>query len=142
MNRIVVDASVVLKWYLVDEILGEQALKILAQYLSGHLELFAPSLIDYEVFNGLAIALRRGRIDRVILQKAVEGFLNLEITVCNMDEFAQKILDILDAYDISSYDACYLALAETKDELFVTADKALYNAVGEELKYVKRLEEF
>lgn len=142
MNQVVIDASVVLKWYLDDEELGTKALNILTHYVSGDINLMAPSLIEYEVMNGLKIAQKRGRINKESLLSGIEGFFNLEITVFNASHFSNKTLDILSFFDISSYDASYLALAENEKSPFVTADKVLYNKVRKRLKYVKWLEEF
>ncbi len=142
MNQVVIDASVVLKWYLDDEELGAKAINILTHYVSGDLNIFAPSLLEYEVMNGLKIAQKRGRIDKKSHLSGIEGFFNLEITVFNASHFSNKTLDILSFFDISSYDASYLALAENEKSPFVTADKVLYNKVHRKLKYVKWLEEF
>jgi hypothetical protein len=53
---------VVLKWYLDDEEYGQKALSLLAKYVSEELDIIAPSLLEYEVINGLLIAQKRGRI--------------------------------------------------------------------------------
>ncbi len=142
MNQIVIDASVALKWYLDDEELGTKALNILTLYVSDNINLMAPSLIEYEVMNGLKIAQKRGRIDKKTIQAAIEGFFNLEIKVYNASHFSNKILDILSFFDISSYDASYLALAENEKAPFMTADKVLYNKVRKKLKYIKWLGEY
>ncbi len=142
MNRIVIDASVALKWYLDDENLGTKALNILTLYVSDDLNIFAPSLLEYEVINGLKIAQKRGRIDKKSLQSGIEGFFNLEIKVYNASHFSNKVLDIVNSHDISSYDASYLALAENEKSPFVTADKVLYNKVRKKMKYVKWLGEY
>ncbi len=142
MNRIVIDASVALKWYLDDENLGTKAINILNHYISNEIDLLAPSLIEYEVMNGLMIAQKRGRIDKKSLQSGIEGFFNLEITLFNASHFHAKALDILSFFDISSYETSYLALAENEKAPFMTADKVLYNKVQKKLKYIKWLGEY
>ena len=142
MNRIVIDASVAFKWYLDDENLGTKALNILTHYISNEINLMAPSLIEYEVMNGLKIAQKRGRIDKKTLQIAIEGFFYLEISLFNASHFSNKVLDIVNSQNISSYDANYLALAENEKTPFVTADKVLYNKVRKKLKYIKWLGEY
>ena len=142
MNHVIVDASVALKWYLDDEDLGTKALNILNLYIANKINITAPSLIEYEVMNGLKIAQKRGRIDEDTLHTGIEGFFNLEITVFNASFFSDKVPDIVNAYDISSNDACYLALGEKEKTPFVTADKVLYNKVHKKLKYVKWLGEY
>lgn len=142
MNRIVIDASVALKWYLDEKNLGTKAINILNHYISNEIDLLAPSLIEYEVMNGLKIAQKRGRIDKKSLQSGIEGFFNLEITLFNASHFPAKTLDILNLFDISSYDASYLALAENENTPFVTADKVLFNKVQKKLKCIKWLGEY
>ena len=142
MNQVVIDASVVLKWYLDDEELGTKAINILTHYVSGDINIIAPSLLEYEVMNGLKIAQKRGRIDKKSLQSGIEGFFNLEIKLYNASHFSAKALEIINSSNISLYDASYLALAENEKSPFVTADKVLYNKVRKRLKYVKWLEEF
>ena len=62
MKRLVIDAGVVLKWYLTDEEYGQKALNLLGKYISNELDFLALSLLEYEVINGLTIAQKRGRI--------------------------------------------------------------------------------
>ena len=79
MKEAVIDASVVLKWFLTDEAYGQRAISLLTQYVSKELEIFAPSLLEYEVMNGLIIAQKRGRIKEERILTVIEGFVNLEI---------------------------------------------------------------
>ena len=143
MNQfVVVDASVALKWYLDDEELGAKALTVLTHYVSGDINMIAPSLLEYEVINGLKIAQKRGRINKNTIQSAVEGFFNLEIKVYNASYFSDEALDIMNSSEISLYDASYLALAENEKSHFVTADKVLYNKVRKKMNNVKWLGEY
>lgn len=52
MKRIVIDASVVLKWYLADEGYSQKALSILDKYVSNEIDILAPSLIAYSDETG------------------------------------------------------------------------------------------
>ena len=47
MKIAVVDASVVLKWYLPDEKYSHKALRLLDNYIADELDLLAPSLLEY-----------------------------------------------------------------------------------------------
>lgn len=78
MKRIVVDASVALKWYLGDEEHGQKALGLLDKYISDELVMLAQSLLEYELINGLIIARKRGRVKGENILKAIDGFMNLE----------------------------------------------------------------
>lgn len=139
MNRIVIDASVILKWYLADEKYSHVALGLLDKYISYELEIFAPSLLEYEVLNGLIIARKRGRIHKEKVIAAVEGFLSLEIEQKDISSFYPKVMHFSESYNLSAYDASYLAMADEEGILLVTADENLYERVKKDLKWVKWL---
>ena len=139
MKRIVIDTSVVLKWYLVDEEHGQKALGILDKYVSNELDILAPSLLEYEVINGLIIAKKRGRITEKKILTAIDGFISLEIKLINLSLFYPQVIHYSDIYSRSAYDASYLALADDERISLVTADKGLYTAVKKDLKWVEWL---
>lgn len=139
MKQIVIDASVILKWYLVDEEDSQKAIGLLQLYIADELEILAPSLLEYEVINGLIIAQRRGRIKEEKLRTATEGLLNLEIKLITLSFISQGILHYSKIYNCSAYDASYLAVAENNGIPLITADERLYNTVKKDLKWVKWL---
>ncbi len=141
MKRAVLDASVVLKWYLSDEDHGQPALDLLNRYLSGDLEIIAPTLLEYEVMNGLVVAQRQGRLHEEVTISAIEGFLDLGIKIVSVLNLYSRILHFCRVYTRSAYDASYLALAEAEQIHFITADENLYNAVKKDLRWVKWLGE-
>lgn len=141
MKQIILDASVALKWYLPDERLSHKAISFLDQYVFGELDISAPSLLEYEVINGLVIVQQRGRIDEKTVLKAIEGFINLEIKFKQMNFFYPKTLQFCRKYHLSMYDASYLALADKTRIPFVTADERLYNSVHKDFKWIRRLGE-
>jgi len=139
LRRVVLDASVVLKWYLVDEEYGQKALDLLFQYVSNQLEILAPSLLEYEVMNGLFVAQKRGRIKDEKLLTAIEGLIDLEIKLKNPSHFHSKIMHYCKVYHCSVYDASYLAIADVEEVTMITSDEGLYNAIKKDLKWVKWL---
>jgi predicted nucleic acid-binding protein len=139
LTRIVMDASVVLKWFLVDEEHGEKAMSLLGQYISNELDILAPSLLEYEVINGLIIAKKKGRIKEEKILTAMEGFLYLEIKLINLSHLYAKVLYYCRIYSRSAYDASYLAVADELGVPLITADEVLYNGVKKDLKWVKWL---
>jgi len=92
VKRIVIDASVVLKWYLSDEEHGDRALDILEGHASDRLSLHAPALLEFEVANGLAIAKRRGRVGDDDVLKAMDGFTELGIKLYPLSPFFPKVI--------------------------------------------------
>jgi predicted nucleic acid-binding protein len=137
LNRTVIDASVVLKWYLDDEEYGQKALSLLAKYVSEELDIIAPSLLEYEVINGLLIAQKRGRIKKDKILTAIDGFVNLEIKFLDLSNLYQKVLHYCNAYKCSAYDGSYLAVAENEGAVMITSDAGLYKTVRKDLKWIK-----
>jgi len=137
MKSAVLDASVILKWYLLDEMYGQKALDLLHRFITKELTILSPSLLEYEVINGLIIAQKRGRIKEEKILMAIEGFFDLQIDLRDLSHFYQKSLKYCRVYNRSLYDASYLAMAETEGIPLITADEVLYNAVKKDLKWVK-----
>jgi predicted nucleic acid-binding protein len=132
----VVDSSVVLKWFFEDEeYIGQAQLLIDACYLYGTIALFAPELMIYEALNATVTAVRRKRIP---VNEAFD-ILNdmMEIGVELNKPEPKRVLELSLEYKIAAYDAAYLALAESLDCDLWTGDRAFYNAVKNELPYVK-----
>ncbi len=128
MKRLVIDASVAMKWYFSDEEHGEKALKILEAHASDRLSLLAPALLEFEMANVMVVAKRRGRVKDEDTIGAMEGFTGLGISFYPMDSLFKKILGYCHVNGISAYDAAYIALAEDLKTDFVTADKRLFNS--------------
>ncbi len=139
MKRAVLDASVILKWYLADEEHGQKALGLLDDYVGKGLDLLAPSLLEYELTNGLMIAQKRARIREEKVLSAIEGFMDLEIPMKNLSDFYPQVLHYCKAYGRSVYDASYLALAESEGIALITADEGLYKAVKKGIPWVRWL---
>lgn len=137
MKRAVVDASVILKWYLLDEAHGAQALSLLQQCTAGELEILAPSLLTYELMNGLVIAGRRARLDQNTISLSFRGFMSLGIRFYEFSFFADKALQYCRLYGRSAYDSSYLALAEQEGVDLITADERLFNSVQKDLPWVR-----
>ena len=139
MKRIILDASVVLKWYLADEVNGQKALDLLNKYIGNDLEILAPSLLEYEVTNELLVAQKRGRVKEESILSAIEGFLDLDIKLVSFSHLYPAVMRYCKAYGRSIYDASYLALAEIEGVPMITADQGLYNVIKRDLNWVKWL---
>lgn len=139
MKRMVIDASVVLKWYLTDKKFGIKAINLLDEYISNELDILAPSLLEYEVMNGLIIAQKRGRIKEDKILSAIEGFKNLGIRLKSLSYLYPQVIHFCKIYNRSVYDASYMALALDEGISLITADEGLFNAIKKELEWVKWL---
>lgn len=124
----IVDASVVAKWFLKGEEWEEESLKLREMFESGEVELWAPSLILYEVGN---VIWKRRDIPIDIASKIVsKAFEYLkEIILIPTSEIAELSMRIARELKITFYDATYVALSTLRKDQLVTADKKLYDKV-------------
>lgn len=142
MTRYVVDASVVLKWFLRDEAEAPSSLAVLERFLTGAVDLIAPALLEFEVINGLRIAGKRGRISNESIKAAARAFLDLGLRFVPASFYAEKALDLAEKYDLSAYDASYLALAAESGIDLLTVDEKLLRAAKDMGRSARRPGEF
>jgi predicted nucleic acid-binding protein len=125
--RAVVDASVVLKWQLEDEEGLLQALALRDDFLlHRRIDLAAPSLLVYELTNGILTAARRGRIPRELAREGLSNLLATGIRLLPVDSLQVFALSL--RWRVSAYDGAYLTLAEQLDSEVWTGDRAFYTA--------------
>ncbi len=126
-SPLVVDASVVLKWQLEDEEAVAQALALRGDFLlHGRISLAAPSLLVYELTNGMLTATRQGRLPRSLAEEGLRTLLAAGIRLLPVDPL--KIFSLSLRWKVSAYDGAYLALAEKLDSQVWTGDRAFYTA--------------
>jgi predicted nucleic acid-binding protein len=129
MAKLVVDASVAIKWF-VPEPYSTEARRILDDYQSGTLSLAAPDLINAEFGN---IVWKKNRFQGLTAADALTiltAFRKLVFEFTSNAELLQDAYDIAAREGRSVYDAIYLALSVREDCRFVTADERFVNAVG------------
>ena len=134
MTKVVIDASVTLKWLMDDEECVDQAVALRDDGLKTAKVLYAPTLMLYEVINGLVVASRRGRLPEQEIPAALEDLLAIGVTMRTPDY--RLITASTLAHRLSAYDGAYLALAEQEDCDLWTGDQALYRSVSSTLKRV------
>jgi predicted nucleic acid-binding protein len=137
VKRIVIDASVALKWRLRDEEATTQADAILDDFLASRLELLTPTLFDYEIANGLRVAVTRRRLTEDEAAAALADFAQYSISRHDFAGLATVAFQLSGQHQRSAYDGAYLALAQFQDTWFYSGDKRLFNAVGHALAWVK-----
>jgi predicted nucleic acid-binding protein len=129
VSDLVLDASLALQWFLVDEADRKYSLSVLSSL--SEKQAVVPLLWFYEVGNGLLMAYRRKRI----AQDQIDGFLtrlkNLPIQAA-----PQAPIDVLDlpalaqTHSLTNYDAAYLSLALRLGLPLATSDAALRRAAA------------
>jgi predicted nucleic acid-binding protein len=130
----IVDASVVLAAFFPDEE-QRQAQALIRDHVAGRVHLAAPTLLLYEVANAVLQAMRR---ERIVDEQGAEILTSFEGLSISLEAVTwQQILPLAQRFGRSAYDAAYLALAEVTGQPLVTGDERMYNAVHEQLPWVK-----
>ena len=121
----VVDASVTLPWFLVDE---RTAFTDSLLDSINKIEYGAPSVWRLEIPNALLVAERKRRIDRARRLEALEQASRLRIKVDPELPDMQAISAIAERRQLSTYDAAYLELAIRLGFGLITLDRQLAQA--------------
>ena len=132
-GALVVDASVAAKWHLPDEDHADTADAILQRFVRGELLLWAPDYIRYEVPAAITVA-TQGRSPRLLPEagrQAIEKFLDLGLSTTDSRRLVLDAYPLVHQFGCALYDALYLALAQRLGIPFITADRRLYQRIGQ-----------
>jgi predicted nucleic acid-binding protein len=124
VNACVVDASVVIKWFL-----PEPYAEAAARLRRPGLELNAPELLLLEAANALWKHLLRGALDQDTAQEAIEALASAPIRWQGAPSLFADAFRIATQTRRSVYDCTYLALAIQLGQPLVTADRRFYDAI-------------
>jgi predicted nucleic acid-binding protein len=118
-RRIVVDASVVVKW-LVPE---DQSLRAVS--LRERFDFAAPDLIHAEIVNILWKKARRGEIADVDALDGLRALRYAEFRLESSEELAEQAFELSRLIDHPAYDCFYLCAAVQLNTVLVTADERM-----------------
>ena len=124
MKRVVVDASVAVKWF-VPETHSEAA----ARLLEPRLFLSAPDLIGPEFVNTLWKKVWRRELAAAEAAEIVRAFPAAGIEIHPSGELLSAALELAGVLDRTVYDCLYLALAVAQNATLVTADAKFHATV-------------
>ncbi len=93
-------------------------------------EALAPPIWPAEVGNAILVAERRGRIETAAVARAVELIRGLAVRITDDGVGADphRLITLARSYNLSAYDATYLALAMREGLPLATLDSALKRA--------------
>jgi predicted nucleic acid-binding protein len=124
----VLDASVILKWFL-DEEGTSQALQLRDEFYRGKREIVVPDLLLMEVANALRY---NPSFTGEEIKEAIETLFDIGILIVTPTRSLMvRAIDLAKSLNVTCYDAVYLALAQELDFEFITADKKFWKSVAE-----------
>jgi predicted nucleic acid-binding protein len=139
---ICVDASVGVKWVLVEEH-TDQALDLYQAAVAAGEPAVAPSLLAIEVTNIIRQRVRRGLLTLDDASKVLTEFLSFPVILATLPSPHTDAMRVANGYDLpATYDAYYLALAEAIRAPLWTADQRLLNALAGRLPFVRSLADY
>lgn len=125
---VVLDTSVVIKWFRQGEVLAGPSLALRDAYLDGQIVVSAPSLLAYELANVLRY---KGDLSTSQVQEAVQSLFDMGLgLVPPLSSVMRRAVEIAHTCDTTVYDAAFAALAESLNAVFVTADEKLARKLG------------
>jgi len=137
-KEVIVDASVVVKWF-VEEEYSREARLVRDAYANGLIDIAAPSLLPYEVLNALKYSGAFGEEELKEVAKTLEDF---QLTLYNLEgKLAEKSVELAMRKGITIYDASYVALAQILNTELYTADEKLIRKVRG-LNIIKHIAQF
>lgn len=125
--KIVLDASVIIKWFVADqEEFREEALLLYQHIRDGKVEIIQPLHWQAEV---LAVLLRKFDVQKMNeLLILLESF---EFSVINRPEIFQRAMSISSVLNHHLFDTLYLGLAFEQSALLVTDDRKFFNKAAD-----------
>jgi predicted nucleic acid-binding protein len=118
----ILDASVAVKWFLLDEELIQEARAIRDGILDDRLRLTAPAVLWSEVAHSVVKAVRRGRLDHTLARPIAQAIAEVKPLIGSAE--LDPVDTVVTAFrtDLSAYDAQYLAVGASHGVSVLTAD--------------------
>jgi predicted nucleic acid-binding protein len=129
MDRLVIDASVAIKWF-VTEPFSNQARQVLTAYEEGHVVLHAPDILISEFANTIWKKQLFQGLTAPDAKEILAAFRKLEFTLTSGLSLVEDAYQLAITNRRSFYDSLYLALSIRQNCNLVTADERLVNAVS------------
>jgi predicted nucleic acid-binding protein len=127
--NLVLDANVLIKAY-VPEILSEKTNDLFKKAADKELALIVPDLIFPEIGNVLWKKNRLKELSASEVKEICQAIILLPLKIEPSKALVQLAIDISMVYDISVYDAIYIALAMVYETRLVTADKKIVDSMA------------
>ena len=123
----ILDASVLTKWFLPDEELMAEALVVRNAAMDNRLDLAAPAILWAEASHALVRAHRRGRIAAGDTQDLAERMEATRSLIASVEIPLEASVRIALRAGVSAYDAQYLVCSRRILRAVLTADRGLFD---------------
>ena len=129
MEKVVIDSSVAIKWFIAEPY-SSVAHCVLEGYQLGALTFLAPDLIYAEVGNVVWKKHIHQGLTSIDAQLVLDTFRSMPLVVTSTAELLGEAYRLAVTHQRAVYDTMYLALSLREQCRFVTADEKLVNAIG------------
>src|SRR5436309_1860341 len=117
----VVDASVVAKWFNRGEEYEKEAMALRDGWVEGDIELYAPSLLIFEVANSIW---KNPSVSHRTARSLVRLAVRMSPTLLNpQEDVAEQAMVLARKTKLTFYDSIYLAIAKSLSSVLVTVDQ-------------------
>jgi predicted nucleic acid-binding protein len=132
LNRLVLDASVAIKWAIPSarEPLTDQSLRLLRRYVDSEIEFIVPDVFWAELGNVLWKGTRQRRWRQHEAEAVATDMRARNFATVSSITLLPEALRIAFAYDRAVYDCLYVALAVQSKTDLITADEHLADALA------------
>ncbi len=137
MKQIIVDANVVVKWF-IDEIDSIKAKILRDKFVEGEIELLVPSLLYFEVLNALKYSKLFNQDELSDAGESLDNYGFIAVPI--KKDIREQMIKVAVEHEISIYNASYLGITIVKEGILCTADEIIIKKLPMKLKkYVKKL---
>jgi len=136
VKRVVLDASVAVKWFL-PEIYQSESFEV----LKSNSVIIAPSFLKVEFDSILSKWCRSGRLEYERAEEVRSVFNKIKIYFVDLEDIADISFEVSAKLPVTYYDALYLCTAKLYECKMVTFDRKFYKSVkdSEFETYVNKL---
>ena len=136
-QKAVADASIVAKWFL-EEDFSDKARQLRDSFVTGKMTISVPSLLFYETLNALWHSGLFREEELILAARALSRY-GFDVWEPKGKTYEQSAM-LSSKYDISIYDASYVALALNLKATLYTADSELIQKFPENTQHISTYE--
>lgn len=126
MREVVIDASVVLRWLMLDEVDRVPALAVRDRIQAGLLDTFQPPHFPMEVASALVAAARAGRLQPSAVGPLMHSLESFRLDRMDPNDFASASAETALDLGLRVPDAGYIVCSRRTGGTLITADRRLF----------------